>query len=46
MEDRYEQTLFPGRGKTMHRRRRKDRLIFHESEEKEFLYDEMVLSFN
>ena len=36
MEDGYEQTLFQGRGKTMHRRRRNDRLIFfHESEEKE-----------
>ncbi len=38
MEDGYEQTL--------HRRRRNDRLIFHESEEKEFLYDEMNLSSN
>jgi hypothetical protein len=28
MEDGYEQTLFQGRGKTMHRRRRNDRLIF------------------
>jgi hypothetical protein len=34
MEDGYEQTLFQGRGKTMHRRRRNDWLIFHESEEK------------
>jgi hypothetical protein len=34
MEDGYEQTLFQGRGKTMHRRRRNDQLIFHESEEK------------
>jgi hypothetical protein len=34
MEDGYEQTLFQGRGKTMHRRRRNDRLISHESEEK------------
>jgi hypothetical protein len=34
MEDGYEQTLFQGRGKTMHRRRRNDRLILHESEEK------------
>jgi hypothetical protein len=35
MEDGYEQTLFQRRGKTMHRRRRNDRLIFlHESEEK------------
>jgi hypothetical protein len=34
MEDGYEQTLFQGRGKTMHRRRMNDRLIFHESEEK------------
>jgi hypothetical protein len=35
MEDGYEHTLFQGRGKTMHRRRRNDRLIFfHESEEK------------
>jgi hypothetical protein len=47
MEDGYEQTLFQGRGKTMHRRRRNDRLIFfHESEEKEFLYDEMDLGSN
>jgi hypothetical protein len=46
MEDGYEQTLFQGRGKTMHRRRRNDRLIFHESEEKEFLYDEMNLGSN
>jgi hypothetical protein len=34
MEDGYEQTLFHGRGKTIHRRRRNDRLISHESEEK------------
>jgi hypothetical protein len=27
MEDGYEQILFQGRGKTMHRRRRNDRLI-------------------
>jgi hypothetical protein len=47
MEDGYEQTLFQGRGKTMHRRRRNDRLIFfHELEEKEFLYDEMDLGTN
>jgi hypothetical protein len=43
MEDGYEQTLFQGRGKTMHRRRRNDRLIFHESEEKEFLLYHVVL---
>jgi hypothetical protein len=46
MEDGYEQTLFQGRGKIMYRRRRNDRLIFHESEEKEFLYDEMGLGSN
>jgi hypothetical protein len=34
MENGYEQTLFQGRGKTMHRRRRNDRLISHESKEK------------
>jgi hypothetical protein len=34
MEDGYERTLFQGRGKTMHRRRRNDRLISHESKEK------------
>jgi hypothetical protein len=34
MEDGYEQTLFQGRGKTMHRRRRNDWLISYESEEK------------
>jgi hypothetical protein len=34
MEDGYEQTLYQGRGKTMRRRRRNDRFIFHESEEK------------
>jgi hypothetical protein len=42
MEDGYEQTLFQGRGKTMHRRRRNDRLIFFMSQKKrELLYDEM-----
>jgi hypothetical protein len=30
MEDGYEQTLFQGRGKTMHRRRRNDQLTAHE----------------
>jgi hypothetical protein len=30
MEDGYERTLFQGRGKTMHRRRRNDRLTAHE----------------
>jgi hypothetical protein len=34
MEDGYEQTLFQGRGKTIHRRRMNDQLISHESEEK------------
>jgi hypothetical protein len=34
MEDGYEQTLFQGRGKTMHRRRTNDRLIFHESKKR------------
>jgi hypothetical protein len=34
MEDGYEQTLFQGRGKTMHRRRRNDWLISHELKEK------------
>jgi hypothetical protein len=34
MKDGYERTLFQGRGKTMHRRRRNDRLISHESKEK------------
>jgi hypothetical protein len=42
MEDGYEQTLFQGRGNTMHRRRRNDRLIFFISQKKrELLYDEM-----
>jgi hypothetical protein len=35
MEDGYEWTLFQGRGKTMHRRRRNDRLTAHEYEERE-----------
>jgi hypothetical protein len=30
MEDGYEQTLFQGRGKTMHRGRKNDRLTAHE----------------
>jgi hypothetical protein len=30
MEDGYERTLFQGRGKTMHRRRRNDWLTAHE----------------
>jgi hypothetical protein len=30
MEDIYERTLFVGRGKTMHRRRRNDLLTAHE----------------
>jgi hypothetical protein len=30
IEDGYEQTLFQGRGKTMHRRRSNDRLTTHE----------------
>jgi hypothetical protein len=34
MENGYEQTLFQGRGKTMQRRRRNNRLISHESKEK------------
>jgi hypothetical protein len=34
MEDGYEQTLFHGRGKTMHRRRKNDRLIFFLSQKK------------
>jgi hypothetical protein len=34
MEDGSELTLFQGRAKTMHRRRRIDRLTAHESEEK------------
>jgi hypothetical protein len=42
MEDGYEQTLFQGRGKTMHRRRRNDRLIFFMSRKnRKLLYDEM-----
>jgi hypothetical protein len=42
MEDGYEQTLFKGRGKTLHRRRRNGRLIFFMSQKKrELLYDEM-----
>jgi hypothetical protein len=40
MEDGYEQTLFKGRGKTMHRIRRNDQLIFFMSQKKrELLYD-------
>jgi hypothetical protein len=47
MEDGYEQTLFKGRGKTMHRRRRNDRLIFFMSQKKrELLYDEMDICSN
>jgi hypothetical protein len=33
-KDGYEQTLLQGRGKTMHRRRRNDRLIFFMSQKK------------
>jgi hypothetical protein len=47
MEDGYEQNLFQARGKTMHRRRRNDWLIFFMSQKKrEFLYDEMDLGSN
>jgi hypothetical protein len=44
---KYEQTMFQGRGKTMHRSRRNDRLIFFMSQKKrELLYDEMDFGSN
>jgi hypothetical protein len=47
MEDGYERILFQERGKTMHRRRRNDRLTAHELEErgKDFMMKWTLVSF-